>query len=273
MITKAYASAERSLLRSVATCFLLFSAASTFLTMYRVYIVTHSAMSSLIPTSRLSPAVQWLWLTGAAIGNVITAGTLTRGWSRARELLVAVTLLNAVIGILTSTASLGATLWMSTVSFVPVALVAISRADTIPVDPDTSVGQMSFRHVVGRVLYGFAAFVMFVTLTSLFNGQAPVHATDTQAGAGLFIAFGLSLMLIGGAVIGRVMVAIREAGLLLISLASYLVVFCTWSYVALRLYFPQYRWHFCWDETLLWLIVLGMAGFASLAFSERRPAA
>lgn len=273
MITKAHNSAGDSLLRSVAMCFLLFSAASTLLTMYRAYIATHSVIVSLIPASRLPPAVQWLWLAGAAIGNVITAATLTQGWSRAKELLIVVTLLNTVIGILTSTASLGASLWVSSVSFVPVALIAMSGADTTTVDRDTPIGRKSFRHLAGRVLYGFAAFVMFVTLTSLFNGQTPAHATETDAGAGLFIAFGLSVMLIGGAVIGRTMVAIREAGLLLVSFASYLVAFCIWSYVALRLYFPRYRWHFFWDETLLWLIILAMAGFALLALSERRRTA
>jgi hypothetical protein len=87
--------------------------------------------------------------------------------------------------------------------------------------------------------------------------------------------FGLSIMLLGAAVAGRVTVAIREAGFLLIPLASYLVLFCTRSYVALRLYFPQYRWHVFWDETLLWLIILSMAGFALfvLALSERRRTA
>jgi hypothetical protein len=241
--------------------------------MYRAYIVAHSVTVPLIPTSRFSPVIQWLWLGGAAIGNVIIAGALMRRWSRAKELLIAVTLLNAVMSLLTSTASLGATLWGLTVSFVPIALLAVSRTNTAAVDLDTPSGRGRLRHVAGRVLYGFSAFVMFVILTSLFNGQTPARATETQAGAGLFIAFGLSVMLIGCAVTGRVMLAIREAGVLLVSLASYLVVYCIWSYVALRLYFPKYRWHFFWDETLLWIGILGMAGFALLALSERRRGA
>ncbi|MPW10976.1 hypothetical protein GCT19_36255 [Paraburkholderia sp. CNPSo 3155] len=126
------------------------------------------------------------------------------------------------------------------------------------------------RRIAGRALLGFSAFVMFVTLTSLFNGQTPAHASETLAGAGLFIMVGLSIMLAGGAIMGPVTLAIGEIGLVLVSLASYIVFYCIWSYITLRLYFPQNPWHFVWDETLLWLIILGIGGFVLLGLSERR---
>jgi hypothetical protein len=124
--------------------------------------------------------------------------------------------------------------------------------------------------IAGRALFGFSAFMMFVTLTSLFNGQMPGNATEAHSGAGLFIVVGLSVMLVGGTIVGPITLAIREAGLVLVSLASYLVFFCIWSYITLRLHFPRNPWHFVWDETLLWLIVLGIGGFVLLGLSERK---
>ncbi len=67
----------------------------------------------------------------------------------------------------------GATLWGLTSSAVPVGMLAISRVDANAAAQNPQRGRGSLRCGIRRVLYGFAAFILFVALTSLFNGQTP----------------------------------------------------------------------------------------------------
>ncbi|MDE1179935.1 hypothetical protein [Paraburkholderia sp.] len=263
----------RSLLPSFVGCFLYFSAVSCLLLLYRAYHAAHSIDVALTPTSRLSAPLQWMWLGSVALANLGIAIALMRGMSRAKPVLIGVTAVNAAVDLLTTTTSLGSTVWGLLIACVPAAVLVLSRVDIGPAAFEPDGGWRAARLAAGRLLYGLAAFVMLVTLYGLFNGQAPAHATATQSGAGVFILIGLSLMLVGGELTGQRKRAVREAGILLVALASYMVVSCTSSYVFLKLYWPRNPWHFFWDETLIWLIVIAMCGFALLALSEKhRPA-
>lgn len=261
-------SSSKPILPQVVGCFLLFNAMSVLLTMYRVYYQAHSTHVSMIPQSRLRDTEQWLWLLATAIGQVVCGCALLRRWPRARQLLEGVTVSIVGVNFATSDMPLAMMIWMCATASVPMGMLMLSRGEIAFAMQERRHAPTMLRRVIGRVLFGLAASVLFVVLTSLFNGATPAHATNTEAGVGTFVMIALSFMIVGGAVYGEAVAATREIGLVLVSLASYLIFFCIWTYVTCRLVFPGKVGHFFWDDTLLWIVILGIGGFVLLARSE-----
>ncbi len=267
---------KKPVLPIIAAYFLLLTATSAFLALYRMRVAGHAWNAPLIPHSSLSVSSQWLWVAGAAIANIGIAIALMRGWSWAKPLLFASLVVNEAVGLFTSEVNLLAILLGLAFSAAPAIMVALSRT-AVPSRHTERTEHLdrwaALRQAIGLCFYWVAAFVLFVVLTSLFSGNTPPRGAGSEAGAGLFVMAALAIMLAGGAVIGRFAVAAREAALVLISLPSYLIVYCIWTYLSLKLVYPKNPWHFQWDHTGMWLAMLGMGGFGLMAVAEWRETA
>ncbi|WP_231890042.1 hypothetical protein [Ralstonia solanacearum] len=264
---------KKPVLPTIAAYFLLLTATSALLTLYRMRVAGYAWNAPLIPHSSLSVRSQWLWVAGAAAANVGIAIALMRGWSWAKPLLFASLVVNEAVGLFTSETNLLAILLGLAFAAVPAIMVVLSRIEA-PSRRTERIGRWAAaRRAIGLCFYWAAAFVLFVVLTSLFSGNTPPGATGSDAGAGLFVVAALAIMLAGGTVIGTFAVAAREAALVLISLPSYLIVYCIWTDLSLKLVYPKHPWHFQWDDTGVWLAMLGMGGFGLMAVAEQREAA
>lgn len=259
-----------AILQPVMGCFYFLFAVSGFLVMYRTSLVVHSTSTPIIYGSSLTPIEQWCWFAENALGNLIVGVGVLRGWARIKVFLIALTTFNTVVFFVTIALPLPATLGGAAISYVPVLVVMMSRLDPRKRDRERLRIIRVLRFVVARAVFAFAAFIMYVMLTLLFFGQKPAHSTANQTGVEMYIWLAMSFMLLGGAVMGRMTIAVREVGIILVSVASFIVFFCTSSYLILALDFRKASWHFFWDETLPWVLILGIGGFLLLGLSESR---
>ncbi|MHA6886989.1 hypothetical protein [Ralstonia pseudosolanacearum] len=264
---------KKPVLPTIAAYFLLLTATSAFLTLYRMRVAGYAWTTPLLPHSNLSVQSQWLWVVCAAAANIGIAIALMRGWSWAKPLLFASLAVNEGVGLFTSEIDVWSILLGLAFAVAPVIMVVLSRPEAPSPGTARLDRRAAARRAIGLGLYWAAAFVLFVALTALFGGNTPPQATGSEAGAGLFVIAALAIMLAGGAVIGTFAVAAREAALVLISLPSYLIVYCIWTYLSLKLFYPKHPWHFQWDATGMWLAMLGMGGFGLMAVAEWREAA
>lgn len=240
-----------AILQPVMGCFFLLFAASVFLAMYRASLVVHSVNASVIYGSRLTPIEQWFWFAATGVGNLVVGVGVLRGWGRIKAFLIFLTTFNTATSFLTIAFPFAATLGGVVISYVPVSIILISRLEPRKSDGNRLRSVRTLRFATARALFGFSAFMMFVMLTSLFYGQTPPHSTATQTGVALFIVVAMSFMLLGGATMGRPRIAIRDVGVVLVSIASFIVFFCISNYLMLVLDFRKRSWFFRWDDTLL----------------------
>ncbi|RKP48141.1 hypothetical protein [Trinickia fusca] len=260
---------QRPALPTITAYFQLLSSTTVFLLFYRMHVAGRFATAPLLLGSSLPVNVQWIWLGIGAAANVTIALGLMRGYRWARSGLYVSTVANALLAAMTSHSTWSWQLLGIAMAAIPCVMAAISARQVVQKRAGVNrTPWEAVRYVAGMSLYWAAAFVMFVVLTSMFVGGSDRNATGGENN-GLFIAFALVIMLAGAALMGKWAGATREAALLLISLSSFLIVYCVWEFLCFRLATPRSDWHFQWDQTWAWLMMLGMGGFALMAAADR----
>ncbi len=264
---------NKPVLPTIAAYFLLLGATTVLLAFYRMHIAGYFGTAPLIPDCSLSVQNQWRWLAVLTVANVGIAIGLLRQQRWAKTALITLFFVWEAVNLLTIKFAAPRFLCGLAFAVIPVIMLAMSPTTAWRAHKIKRPGWRGVRKVVGLSFYWTAAFVLFVILTARFMPPEASVSAGVEVHTGAYIALAAVVMLAGGNIMGELTVAATEAALMLIALASFLVAYLIQTYLILKVTYPNNPWHYQWDNTFPWLLLLGMVGFALMAVSERRQVA
>lgn len=260
----------RSDMPTFAGFFCLFGTLSVVTSFYWLYAVESLQSFSIIPGSTMPISWQWASVGIGGLTNLLCALALLRRLRWAKACLIAHFLWGAASLWFLSNDSLSLYIFKMAMAAVPLLVVLCipmtpaSRQRPIP--PSQRVSR-----IFGAGVYGFAVTMMYVTVSAEFTGSSPTATSTamTSQGAIGYLIVALLVMWFGGVLWGDKHIARRVAGILMTSLATFLLFTMTTGYVYARIHYPQVQGLYHWDATLQSLVILAMTGFALVGFSRK----